>query len=607
MRRQLALAAAFLLLGWGFWISPEFKSIAAGVAIFLFGMLSLEEGFKAFTGGTLERILQRSTDRLWKSVVFGIVSTTVMQSSTLVSVITISFLSAGLLGLAQGIGIIFGANLGTTTGAWLIAGFGLKVDIAAYAMPMLTFGVILILNRSATAKGLGHVLAGMGFLFLGIHYLVLGFETAKETLDLAAFAMTGIAGLLVFTLIGIVATIVIQSSHATLVLIITALAAGQISYENALALAIGANVGTTFSAILSALSANIAGRRVAAAHFIFNVSTGLVALAFIHPIGIAVDTGADWLGIAEDDYTLKLALFHTLFNLIGVALMLPLTDRLVQALETWLKPAPRKVSMPHFINDTMLAMPDAGLEAARKEVLHLFANGFDIMALVLHAEPARLRRAEGLELLVNPPERIHAIDVDELYQQRVKPLHASILAFLVRLRSDDAHARQAFQLRSAAQDLVEALKALKHLQKNLVRYLASPNPYLRKEYVELRRRLALLLSALNKLCADPGESGLLALDVLAAGQARQDIVASGVLDQLIREDRIDAETATSLMNDNDYANTMVRNLLDMARGILTPLEHTRLELEQALQLDRSELRSVATNQASNATEEGGLR
>ncbi|MEA3412550.1 MAG: Na/Pi symporter, partial [Pseudomonadota bacterium] len=131
MLKKLIIPAIFIVLGYGFWVSPEFKTVAAGVAIFLIGMLALEIGFKSFSGGVLEAFLQRTTDKTWKSLLFGMVSTTFMQSSSLVSVLTISFLSAGLIGLAQGIGIIFGSNLGTTTGAWLVAGFGLKVDIAA--------------------------------------------------------------------------------------------------------------------------------------------------------------------------------------------------------------------------------------------------------------------------------------------------------------------------------------------------------------------------------------------------------------------------------------------------------------------------------------------
>ncbi|MCB1753837.1 MAG: Na/Pi cotransporter family protein, partial [Gammaproteobacteria bacterium] len=185
--------------------------------------------------------------------------------------ITISFLSAGLLGLAAGIGIIFFFFLGTTTGAWLIAGFGLKVKISAYAMPMLVFGIILIFQKSRSLKGVGYILAGLGFLFLGIHHMKEGFDAFKDTIDLTKFAVAGYPGVFLFAFLGIVATVIMQSSHATLVIIITALAAQQITYENALALAIGANIGTTITAILGALSANVQGKRLAGAHLIFNV------------------------------------------------------------------------------------------------------------------------------------------------------------------------------------------------------------------------------------------------------------------------------------------------------------------------------------------------
>ncbi len=601
MPRNLLLATVFALLGYGFWVSPDFKEIAAGVAIFLFGMMSLEEGFKAFTGGTLERLLQKTTDRLWKSFLFGVVSTTVMQSSSLVSVITISFLSAGLLGLAQGIGIIFGANLGSTTGAWLVAGFGLKVDIAAYAMPMLVFGVILMFNKSKALKGLGYVLAGLGFLFLGIHYMKVGFESFGQSIDLSEYAIPGLKGLLLFTLIGMFATVVMQSSHATMVLIITALAAQQITYENALALAIGANVGTTITALIGSISANIEGKRLAAAHLVFNVTTGLVALVFIGQFVAAVETGSDWLGIAADDHTLKLALFHTLFNSAGIVLMIPLTNQLVRLLETYLKPKPRTVSSPKYINDSMIEMPDAALEATRKEIQHLFGNVFDVMALVLHADPIRLRKGESLELLANPPERVRAIDVDDYYQRRVKPLQGSILDFLARIQTDGERTRQAFILRAASQELIEALKDIKHLQKNLVRFLNSPNPHLRNEYVAIRQHLALLLHELHKLSVDPQVNATLTLDVLRAGMEAHDIVGNGTLDRLIREKRISPETATSLMNDNAYLYDISSNLIAMAKVVFMPFENVGHEIDRALHLDKHEIAALLASSSGTET------
>ena len=160
MLKRLMLPAALLILTLGFWASSDFQEIAAGVAIFLFGMLMLEDGFKLFSGGFLEQALEKATGSVAKSIGFGVVSTTIMQSSSLVSVITISFLSAGLISLLAGVGIIFGANIGTTTGAWLVAGFGLKVNISAYALPMLAVSILLVFQQGKYWRGVGYVLAG---------------------------------------------------------------------------------------------------------------------------------------------------------------------------------------------------------------------------------------------------------------------------------------------------------------------------------------------------------------------------------------------------------------------------------------------------------------
>jgi len=139
--KKILLFFILLFLGYGFWQNSNFKQISAGVAIFLFGMLALEDGFQRLSGGMLERFLRASTNKLWKSFSFGLVVTSLMQTSSLVSVLTISFLSAGLIELSAGIGIVFGANIGTTATAWLLAGLGLKVKLSAYSMPMMVFGI----------------------------------------------------------------------------------------------------------------------------------------------------------------------------------------------------------------------------------------------------------------------------------------------------------------------------------------------------------------------------------------------------------------------------------------------------------------------------------
>lgn len=588
MLRRILLPSIFLVLAWGFWVSPDFNEIAAGVAIFLFGMLSLEEGFKAFTGGVLEKLLRVSTDRLWKSVSFGIVSTTVMQSSSLVSVLSISFLSAGLIGLAQGIGIIFGANLGTTTGAWLVAGLGLKVNISAYAMPMLVFGVILLFQSTKALKGIGYVLMGLGFLFLGIHHMKVGFESFKSAIDLAQFAVPGLIGLLLYTFIGTLATVIMQSSHATLVLIITALAAHQVTYENALALAIGANIGTTITAILGAISANVQGRRLAAAHLLFNVTTGLIAIVFIHPFIWAVDGASSWIGIAPNDYSLKLAVFHTLFNLTGVLIMLPFIRQMVSLLERMLKEQPRKVSMPHFINNAVAGFPDAALKALHQEVQHLFSNAFEVIALALNVAPAQLRKDTDPDTLARAPAAVRVIDIDDHYDRRIKSLYNAIIDFIARVQIEPGtkvHGENLYALRDASRNIVEAVKDIKHLQKNLMRYLDSPNPHIRQEYNAIRQRLALLLKDIHALAEDPDTEALLALDGLRADLFADDALASGNLEKLIRGGRITPEMATSLMNDSSYAHDVANNLINMAKVLFSPKETIMKEVQESMSLE----------------------
>ncbi len=595
--RKIVLPIIFAVLAYGFWISPDFKQIAAGVAIFLFGMLFLEDGFKAYTGGVLEKILKRTTDKLWKSMTFGVISTSIMQSSSLVSVITISFLSAGLIGLTAGIGIVFGANLGTTTGAWLIAGFGLKIDIAAYAMPMLVFGIILAFQSSKTAKGMGYILAGLGFLFLGIHHMKEGFETFKETIDLSQFAVPGFAGLLLYTGIGIFATVVMQSSHATLVITITALAAGQITYENALALAIGANIGTCITAILGAISANVDGRRLAAAHLIFNVTTGVVAIVLMNQILVVVDWIAAHIGIAADDWTLKLSIFHSLFNTLGILIMVPLMGNLVKVLHQIFPQPKADLVAPLYLNEAVTEFPDTLVETVRKEVLHLYDNAFEVLAHGLNLHRHDIRSDADLIELTQQPEKLMEFDIDDIYGRKVKVLYNAIVEFTSRTQADlpQEHMERIYVLREAARDIVEAIKDVKHMRKNLVTYIVSDNPSIKAEYNKIRAQLGEILRELTTL-RDAGEAAdLVALDGLRLQMEENDVTLNGDLDRLIREGRITAPMATSLMNDSTYSYDVAKNLIAAGAGLFGPHDLGMRQAAEDIELDDEELDQLVRN------------
>ena len=602
MTRKILLFVVFVALGYGFWLNEDFKTITAGVAIFLLGMLSLEQGFKSFSGGVLEGFLQKTTDKTWKSMLFGMVSTTLMQSSSLVSVLTISFLSAGLIALAQGIGIIFGANLGTTTGAWLVAGLGLKVDIAAYALPMLVFGVIMIFQKSnKRVEGAGWVLVGLGFLFLGIAYMKDGFEAFGGQIDLSQYAVPGFRGLLIYTGIGIAATVIMQSSHATLILTITALAAGQVSYENALALAIGSNVGTTITAIIGAISASVSGRQLALAHLIFNAVTGTIAIVFIHQFAAVVDWASELIGIAADNFTLKFAVFHTLFNLVGVVLMLPLIGVLVTFLQKLMheKVEPKETTRVLFLNDSALEFPDTALEVIDKETAHMAFNAFEILAHGLNLHRRDITSSADINELISSCTEIMTVDVDELYQRKVKPLYSAIIEYSIRAETDmePEQLDQLSHLRRASRHIVDSIKLMKEMQGNVDRYMCHENEYIRREYNTIRLNLAILLRTLFTMEEDvsPAQKARRMAD-LRLRLEEEDIIANGVLDKLIRENLITSHMATSLINDSAYAYSIQDHIFDAAEIIFAniiskekDLSLTDEELDKRLLGKREEL------------------
>jgi len=598
MLKKVLTPSIFLILAYGFWISPNFKEIAAGVAIFLFGMLSLEKGFKSYTGGLLETILQRTTDKLWKALTFGVASTTLMQSSSLVSVITISFVSAGLIGLTEGVGIIFGANIGTTTGAWLVAGFGLKVNISAYAMPMLVFGVILLFQNSKTQKGLGYILVGLGFLFLGIHYMKEGFDAFKDNIDLAQFAVTGFIGLLLYALIGIIATVVMQSSHATMVLIITALSVQQITYENALALAIGANVGTTITAILGAMSANHQGKRLAGAHLIFNLVTGLIAIIFIEQFLLAVNWASDLIGINSNDDTLKLAMFHTLFNVTGVLVMLPFLTRLVSMLELWIKPVAQVKNTAKYLNDASVDFPDTAVEAVKNETVHMFEIGMDILSQGLNFKTTDILSDKDLGRIAGAQKQAMGFNVNQSYEIRIKNIYSEIISFISRATFswEEKQSGRIHWLRNANRNIVDAIKGVQHLNKNLVKYAFSDNTNIRSEYNKLRVQIAGLLRELELIRhQDPDEHSILSFDVIKAEINDADNSLNERLIRLIHNKKITPLMGTSLINDSGYTMDICQNLIAMGESLFVSQDAKKSSVEREISLTEDEINEAIVN------------
>ena len=566
MLKSAAIPFFLILLGYVVVADENFTVILSGIAIFIIGMFFMQDGFKQLSGGILEKLLEKFTSNTLYAILTGFLSTSVVQSSTIITLIVVSFLSAELLTLVQAVGIVFGSNIGSTTTAWIVSSLGVDVKISTYAFPMLVFGVVLRFFKSNGVKGSGNVLLGLGFIFLGISYMKDGFDIMKNSIDLASYAMEGYLGIIVYILIGILITVVIQSSAATLAIVITALNADSITYVNAIALAIGANVGTTLTTILASFASNENGKRVALIHFLFNLISATFITIFIFQFIDLTDFIAPFLGVSDNNYGMKLALFHTIFSVTGVILLTPAISLLVKLSEKLIQKKVSSASKPKYLNQSVLSNPDASLAALRKEIINLYENCQKAMLHALNIHTTGLTR-ETLKVQLAKELTIIDTDIDEIYQKNLKALYSEIVKFSSFAQENmfDFQHKKVDELKRAAVLLVEVLRDTRDIQRNVNFYLKSKNEYIKEEYNILRKELAEMLIDINTLALLENDSEQLTqLELIKTELVHNDLASSEELDALIRDDKIKATMATSYMNDSATGYSIQKKLVKVA-------------------------------------------
>ena len=566
MLKSAAIPFFLILLGYVVVADENFTVILSGIAIFIIGMFFMQDGFKQLSGGILEKLLEKFTSNTLYAIATGFLSTSVVQSSTIITLIVVSFLSAELLTLVQAVGIVFGSNVGSTTTAWIVSSLGVDVKISTYAFPMLVFGVVLRFFKSNGVKGTGNVLLGLGFIFLGISYMKDGFDIMKNSIDLASYAMEGYLGIIVYILIGILITVVIQSSAATLAIVITALNADSITYVNAIALAIGANVGTTLTTILASFASNENGKRVALIHFLFNLISATFITILIYQFIDLTDFIAPFLGVSDNNYGMKLALFHTIFSVTGVILLTPAISLLVKLSEKLIQKKVSSASKPKYLNQSVLSNPDASLAALRKEIINLYENCQKAMLHALNIHTTGLTR-ETLKVQLAKELTIIDTDIDEIYQKNLKALYSEIVKFSSFAQENmfDFQHKKVDELKRAAVLLVEVLRDTRDIQRNVNFYLKSKNEYIKEEYNILRKELAEMLIDINTLSMLENDSDQLTqFELIKTELAHNDLASSEELDTLIREDKIKATMATSYMNDSATGYSIQKKLVKVA-------------------------------------------
>ena len=571
MFNKIILPLLFLVFFWFVVSNDHAKTIIAGIAIFIIGMQYMENGFKLFSGGVLETILQKFTSTTPKAIGTGFLATAVVQSSSLVTVIIISFLSAELIGLTQAVGVVFGSNIGTTTTAWLVSSLGLKIKIAHYALPMLIFGVVMQFSKHSVYKGIGSVLIGLGFIFLGIAYMKEGFDTLKDGLDLAEYAIPGYLGVFVYIFFGAVATVIIQSSSATMAIIITALATGQIDYINALSLAIGANIGTTVTAAIGAIASNKNGKRLAVAHLIFNMVTALFAVVFLYQLRDLVDKLAPLLSISETDVAMKLALFHTLFNVIGVLLVSPFIKQLVRFLQTLFHPKEKGRGRAKYLTKEVMELPSTAIAALRKETIHLYDKSLEAIVHAMNLHRSEIFSDADVNEVVVHSVALIKIDIDKTYQNELKNLYGEIIRYasMTPGNMDQEDNNKIYELKLTARDIIEMVKDVRELQKNLNFYSKSHNTVIINEYNKLRSQLVTVLRSIQQIRDDEQiiaseEEILTRIEVQKEIAIDNEKALNQNIDKLIRENKINSSMATSLINDVGFTFSICRKLLKSA-------------------------------------------
>ena len=592
IKAQTALKYALVLLlllafSLSFYHSNAWLQLCYGLAIFLFGMQCIEEGLQRAAGGYLERLLNKSTDTPFKGLLFGMGATFVLQSSTLVSLLTIAFLSAGLIGLGAGIAVLLGTNLGATSGIWLLALAGQNISLSVVALPLLFFGVL--------ASFFGDTGKAFGRALMGIDAIKLGFTDMGGAVDFTQLHVSGITEILIFTAIGLLLTVVLQSTHAALILTLAALAGGQIVPEQAFALAIGSNVGSSIStAFVGFLGSDRNGQRLALAHVLFNVVTAIISLLLFLPLSALVLNATAWVGLG-DNGLIQLALFHTLFNVLGVVVFWRLQNRLAGKLKQWLpdraeQTLPTLIAEPHemrpvnkkhgteamYLSKASLRASDTAVLAVVNEIRHLSRLTLEVMCHAVYVPAQQLFEpsADTEDLRLQAAQLPLQLDADALYQQHIKGVYSELLGYINRIEVplSDEQERVLQSCQALALQFAEAVKESKHLQKNLQQYLQSEDE-VQQYYARLREYVFGLLLQVAPLSQDGAASLIAQPTQLQQGMQQFELSFGQEVLAGLREGKLSDRQTSSLMNDIAYARRIGHSLLE----ILAQAQHLLLQ------------------------------
>ncbi|WP_223034635.1 Na/Pi cotransporter family protein [Hanstruepera marina] len=566
-------------MSYGFY---DILQLMGALGLFLFGMKVMSDALLKLAGNKLRSILASMTSNRVFGVITGFLITAVIQSSSATTLMVVSFSNAGLLTLTESISVIMGANIGTTITAWLITILGFKVSMSTIALPLVGFGFLFTFSKRKKASDWGNFIIGFALLFIGLQFLKEAMPDIKSNPEILAFLSQytnlGYVSILLFLLIGTVLTVVIQSSSATMALTLIMTAEGWIPFELAAAMVLGENIGTTITANLAALVANYKAKRTARAHLVFNVLGVLWMLVLFHPFLQFIDWlsqafGSDSPYLSAAAIPVAISLFHTAFNIINTFLLIWLVNpisRLVERLVPEKLEPEKPVNEPKFLKKSILKYPETAIAALLRESKYLYKKSiFEIVAHALNIHRKDIKSELKLKKVIKKSNVLFELDIREQYITKIKSVYGQIINYATKAQSQldltEAQNRQISEIKVANRKMVEIIRDVSELSRNVTLYLNSENKYIKKEYDKLRKRVAKVLRTIHLFRTEKEKDAYYKTLMVLKAEARDNIHKGNLeIDTLIRKDLITVDMASSLVNDNDNVNDMIKKLITVA-------------------------------------------
>ncbi|MDO5667613.1 MAG: Na/Pi symporter [Alcaligenaceae bacterium] len=591
--KPLLTVSLLAAIGYTFSQSNAWLVLCYGLALFLFGLQCIKEGLQNSVGGAFEKLLTHSTSTKLKGFGFGVLATFFLQSSTLVSLLTMAFLSTGMINLVSGIAINLGTNIGATSGLWLLALIGHNVSLSAVAMPMLVFGIIFSYLEEKY-KFFGRVLIGIALIFIGIDAIKMSFDSVDNLAILQSITVTGVGEIILFSGVGLLVTMALQSSHATLILTLALLGSGQIELVQAFAIALGSNLGSSAStSFVGILGNDRKGQRLAIAHLIFNISSVFLGLIFWVPLTAIVAYVARKTGMNE---LLQLAFFHTLINFVGIVAFWPWPNHFARFLyrllpdkkESTLFVDQDKTAAAIYLQSNMLRSGDTAYRAVFQELQHFAELCLEVICHVLFIDPKDLRQSDenGVYCLLEASPAVPPLELNaqELYEAQIKPIYSELLDFVSKMDiSSELHKERLKEANIVMLRMVDIIKDAKHLQKNMQIYLQRADSAPHQEYVRLRQYLFKTLCLAQYVLNSRNDSFEWQETMVELGHQtdKLDEFRNRAMRKL-RKNKLDGWQTSSLMNDSRYARDIAYGLMEILQMPLivdSPLNQEEIPLD----------------------------